>query len=463
MYRALLPEHKPYLPLKWAVVRDTRKNIGLTTARTIREWFPEPYARWRGKPEEPESCTIYVRNDPVVTYDFFGVNSPADHDRFQSYEASGGVWIEEPAPAATNTEYISSGVGPNVLGIAVTSIRGAPFPSVQITMNPPSAEHWTAQLWQIPGYEAAGELESEFPQPQQDARAEIRRQSAVFMFPPGENRALDLKTPGYRDRNRTILMAMGRTDLLARLADGKVGYAQVGEKVTPEFTEYHTALGLQVIPNLPFILSFDFGLNPTCIISQISPNGFLLIHRVFSRENVGMRQLLEQDVHPWLLQQPVTSWWYCGGPEAVEREQSDSEETALRTIVRILGHFPYRRGPVSWSARRDGAREALTKSPGGLPFLRINPTGAALLVRTLSGGWAYKTNSLGQVTRDYPDKKSRFDHIGDAFCHLCCVILGRTDRQSNSPKRDRVSNHPFSQHNQRPLSQAGHVSSRTGA
>lgn len=449
-YRAHLPSHKPFLPLKWAVVRDTRKNIGLTTARTIREWVPDRFARWRGKPEEPEQVTIYLNNLPFIIFDFFGVNSPVDYDRFQSYEASGGVWIEEPAPARTNDEYASSGIAQAVLAIAVTSVRGAPFPSVQLTMNPPSADHWTAQLFHIPGFEAASEYELELSEAQMRARDELRAQSAVFLTKPGENKALDVKTPGYRERNRQILMATGSTDLLARLVEGRVGYAQMGERVTPAFCAAHIAHGLQVIPNLPFLLSFDYGLNPTCIVAQVSPNGYLLIHRAFSRQNMGMKQLLQRDVQPWLAQQPVSKWSYAGGPEAREREQSDSEETALRTIVTILGLAPYQAGPVSWSARKDALDDALNRYIAGLPWVRVNPEGAALLVRTLDGGWSYRTNAAGHVMREQPDKRSRFDHLGDAFAHLVAILTRKTDTVRNRPtqktRNPLIHRTPFAAH-----------------
>jgi len=420
---------KAHWPVKWAVVRDTRRNIGITTARTIRKWCPPPYSVWAGKVDEFERCTIIVNNKPLITFDFFGVNSPADHDRFQSFECS-GLWLEEPCPLATNTEFVASGIAESVLTSAVTSLRGSPEPTVQITFNPPSADHWTAQLFHIPGYEAGGDDEVEMTDVQIQVRNNVRASTAIFMVPPSEC-AAEIETPGYIQRNREILQATGRTDLLARLVDGRLGYAQVGERVTPEFNSAHLAPGMAVIPNVPLLLSFDYGLNPTCIVAQISPGGYLLVHRAFSQENIGMKQLLEQYVHPYLAQQPSTQWSYCGGPEAVEREQSDSEETALRMIMRTLGNAPYRSGPVSWSARRDALHDALTRSPGGMPWIRIHPQTAALLVRCLDGGWHYPTDSQGHIRNDAPNKKSKWDHLGDAFSHLCAVLLRKTDRESN--------------------------------
>jgi hypothetical protein len=445
---------KLYYPLKWAVIRDTRKNLGKTTAVTMKKWWPTGEAKWVGKPEEPESCTLYVNRQPLIIFDFFGVNSDADHDRFQSYEASGGVWIEEPCPARTNTEFISSGVSESVLAMAVTSLRGAPHPSVQLTMNPPSAEHWTAQLWHLPGYEALGSEEDELPEQQRQDRDAIRADSAVFMVPPSEN-AAESETPGYTEHNRQILSATGNSDMLARLVEGRVGYVQVGEKVTPEFAAHHLSPGLQVIPGVPFALFFDFGLNSTCIATQISPGGYWLIHKAWSLENQGMKQLLQLHVQPWLAQQGITQFWYGGGPEARQREQSDSEESALKMIIQTLGPAPYRSGPVSWSARRDAMRDALTRSPSGLPWIRINPSGAALLVRTLDGGWSYPTDPLGRIRKDAPNKKSRFDHLGDAFAAGCAVLLHKTDAQSRSVQTSR-------QHVTIPR-HGSYSSSRTGA
>ena len=422
-----------FYPLRWAVVRDTRKNIGLTLAKSIRYWLPVPYCQWRGKPEEPESCDIYLGQKPnlqhLLHFDFFGINSPADHDRFQSYEASGGVWIEEPCPLRTNTEFISSGVAETVLATAVTCLRASPSPTVQLTMNPPSAEHWTAQLFHLPGWETYADLEAELPEDQREARRMIRAQSSVFMIPPKEN-AAEMITPGYTERNRQILLATGNTDLLARLVEGRVGHVDVGLRVAPEFHGGHLAPGLQVLPNVPLILAWDFGLYCTCIAAQVSPQGYVLIHRAWSRENMGVKQLAEQFVHPWLSQQPVEQWWYCGGHEATEREQSNSEETALRMIIATLGAAHYRPAPVSWSARRDAMKEALARTPGGVPWLRINPEGAALLVRCLDGGWSYDTNGAEQVKNGAVPPKGRFSHLGDAFCALCAVLLKKTDAQS---------------------------------
>ncbi len=145
-----------------------------------------------------------------------------------------------------------------------------------------------------------------------------------------------------------------------------------------------------------------------------------------------MKQLLEFFVHPWLVQQPVKAWSYVGGHEATQRDQSNSEQSALKVIMEELGRAPFRRGPISWPARRDALSAALSRTRGVVPWVRINPNEAALLVRALDGGWSYPTDALGRVRRDKPDKRSRFDHLGDAFSHGCATLLQRTDASSRT-------------------------------
>src|SRR5262245_17728716 len=203
-------------PLKFAALRDTRRNLGLTTAATIKEWFPEGLASfWTGKDLEPEYAQIRLtpNSTPVVEFFFFGCDNPRDYSNFQSFYGD-GVWMEEPAPAAD----ISGGIPGDALAIAVTSMRKSAHPLVIIAENPPDGADWTAQTWNLPGAEPA-----DWDAERQDAVERIRAQSEVFLIPKGENRYLDLKTPGYRERNRDMLLALGRADLVRRLVEGQVG------------------------------------------------------------------------------------------------------------------------------------------------------------------------------------------------------------------------------------------------
>lgn len=456
---------RPLWPLGWALVRDTRRNIGITTARTILEWIPRPHSVWRGKQDEPESILILLDRQPCIQFDCFGVDSPQDLNRFQSYEASGGIWIEEPAPAATNSETLSSGIAETVLAVAITSARGSLHPRLQITMNPPSADHWTAQLFHLDGYEEAENQELSMPPEQVAARQSLRAQSAIYAIPPGENTALDQKTPGYREKNRLALLATGRTDLAMRLVEGRVGYAAIGEAVTPDFGPHHLQRDLQISRNGLIFLAYDYGLMPAVIMAQLDPHGRLLIPAAFVMENAGITQLIARHIRPWIAHTGASRWVHIGGHEGVQREQSNSEETAVRTLIKELGGR-YIPGPVSWSARRDALREGLSRYVGTVPWVRIDPQGAAPLVRALSGAWHYPTDAMGRVSHDLPYKRGTPPSLGDAFAHLLAVLLRRSERASRSDpfgRTERTGPTPTSTHNTRVGALPAPGRTRTGA
>lgn len=59
-------------PLKWGLVRDTKRSLGKTTAKTIKEWFPPGIgSKWTGKELEPEWAMLYLDNKPAVEIFFF--------------------------------------------------------------------------------------------------------------------------------------------------------------------------------------------------------------------------------------------------------------------------------------------------------------------------------------------------------------------------------------------------------
>ena len=139
----------------------------------------------------------------------------------------------------------------------------------------------------------------------------------------------------------------------------------------------------------------------------------------------------------------------------MQREQSNSEETALRKIVQKLGIAAYKPAPVSWSARRDAMKEGLGRYVSGTAWIRVDQQGAAMLVRCLDGGWAYEVNASEQVRNETVPPKGRFSHLGDAFAALCAVLLRKTDAQSRSVQKPRTSQVRYPTYRQTGASRTG--------
>lgn len=382
-------------PVRWMVVRDTWVNISRTLLPTLKHGHKMGW--WTCEFRDAE--TECILNDGLAHLFFWGMDNDRDANKFQGFEA-GGLWLEEPAPAAD----INSGIPASVLALGASSLRqpGVKYPSVQITMNPPDDDHWTLELAEQLEELAIGHLKHE-----------------VFRIPTGENPHLP---PGYRERMRALLEGAGRQDLVRRLVEGNIGTVKLGEPVTPEFSDAHIAKGpIPIRLNWPTYRAYDFGLNPTCIWAQTSPLGHLNVLGCIVGMNMGIEELIEQHVLPWQakygLNRVITreergDYHFVQGKTTAmrrrprirdigdsagnTREQSSSERSARRSLEALL-NTTFEPAPVEWAARRDSIKAVLTRMVGGRPMVQIDPE-AAPLIQALRGRWRYHRSPSGRVS-----------------------------------------------------------------
>lgn len=379
-------------PITCGVVRDTWVYLRDSTIASIKRMLPEGQAsHWS---EQDRICFI----PPALRLLFFGMDQPADANRFQSLEL-GCLWIEEPAPAAD----IATGLPVEVFAVGSTSLRQLE-PAIkkglkawhrcQITMNPPDEDHWVMDLQEWDNIEFVRGVSGE------------------------------ITSDAYRQRMRQALGAAGRHDLIARLVDGQVGQVTIGEAVTPEFSEAHTSNNLPVFQNIEVWRGWDWGLTPTCTWAQITPTGSLNVLDVQIRQNMGLTQFIDLVVLPLQAQRYSGATFIdVGDPAGFQREQSNSETSCATVLREKLGAI-LRPGPMEWSARRMAAKAALTRmGTDGRPFVQIDRDRCRPLVRALRGGWRYRTDGSGAIIESRP-VKDQHSHPGDSWTYLVAVATG---------------------------------------
>jgi hypothetical protein len=407
-------------PLKVAAIRDTRRNLGITTAPTIKEWFPDGVASsWVGKDIEPEYAKIVLgkHQPPLLEFFFFGADNPKDFSKFQSFECD-IVLMEEPAPAAD----ISGGITGDALGMAVSSVRKSADPLILIAENPPDGGHWSAQLWELAGHDVP-----DWDPERLAAANRIRAQSEVFAIPKGENVHLDVKAPGYRERNRDMLLALGRQDLVNRLVEGKVGTVQLGTPVTPE---YSSAYEVDAVPPVKagerLLCSWDPAHSPACVLWRVTPGSYCDIVAAFQGVNMGVRQLIERTILPWMALWLPESYRliHTGDPNTLNEEQSDSAMSAVRVILTLLGGEQWVPGPVGVEDRRLPMHDVLNRYHAGRPWLRVDRRHCKVLMQALQGGWSYPKDPSGRVIKDRWTKSQSSD-VGEAFAYGCALLARR--------------------------------------
>ena len=441
-----------YWPVRVAAVRDSRVNLGISTAPTIKEWFPPGQAsHWWGKEQIPEVCRVRGNDGAwVLEVHFFGCDDEKAMSKFQGFSC-GILWLEEPAPAAT----VSGGIEASVLGMGNTSLAQIPNPKVFIPMNPPDKTHWTVALWpELVETSAASEAILDDVDLQR-ARANIQAQSEVFYFPKGINAPFHAEHPGYHEGNRDLFLAMGRPDLVNRLVEGKVGSVQLGKPVAVNFSPAHVVPSLpSVAPHTSIMMSWDQPPQPACVIWRVTPGGYVDVLAAFLEANMGMQQFLSQHVKPWAVTHltEVSRFQHTGDVMMTESDHSNSATSALKEV---LAAFPgtWQSAPTGQVERTEPMEQLLSRHYAGRPALRISQQWADPLILALEGRWHRNVTEAGEVVQT-SWAKNVHANVGEAFGYGCWLLermhgaesvmerwrrqIAQTARERKNPTRTRL-------------------------
>lgn len=406
-------KHK-LLPIRVAVVRDTWINLERTTLVSFEENAAKgmPLQWLNGKREALVGDLHFY---------FFGLDNRADADKLQGFQC-GILWLEEVAPAAE----LATGIPAEALAIGITSVRQAGVPKrVLITFNPPDEDHWVVSTEETLRAQGQGDiLVHKFviaPNEKADHFRRMALQSAqmgLLERAAEWERAAD-EFEAYRRRNRLALESIGRTDLVARLVEGRVGGVTVGEPVVPGFDsdKFVTQKPIALIPGAQMLRLWDAGLTPSTVWVQVTPMGNIDILGSRTSTNRDMADHIQHEVWPFQQKyglirprpmgaedgfgQGARQGWHfrdigdsaClyGSNQAVKREL-----TAAWVIERLC-HTAFEPGPIPWAPRREALLFAFRhpgfgKDPDRPRRIRIYGPENKMLIQALNGRARYPTN-----------------------------------------------------------------------
>ena len=364
-----------------AMVRDTWENLRRTTLATFFEEFPPGVC---GSWHETNKEWTWAEGIAKGKIMWFGMDSNEDAHKFQSLVV-GWIGMDEVAPATD-----SGGIPETVFDLGLQRLRqpGQQWYGMKLASNNSDDTHWGYRRFVDPGT------------------------STFKLWQPAFAENLRNLPPGYYERLRNSLSH--RPDLIARFIDGSFGFQQIGAAVTPQFNDkIHLANGLIPIRGHELVLLWDFGLNPTCIISQVTPLGHWNVLQSFVGEQIGVTELIEDIVKPTLKQRyDGFRWRHIGDPNGSMREQSSSKNTAVAAIRRDLGGA-WRGGMVSAWEGTECLRAVLSRMINGRGVVQIDRQHAREVWLALRGGWHYAERASGLLSPDAV--KDKHSHPGDAM------------------------------------------------
>ena len=379
---------------RFAVVRETVRQLQDTTIKTFLDWFP------------PGPCGDYMRT--TKTY-FFKVGDVESEIMFRALDDADdvanlnsleltGAWFNE-----------CRDIHPDI--VDAMSKRIGRYPSAKDggptwhgmwgDTNPPTMDTW----WYY-------QMEKLDPK---DGVSPNNNGWHVFKQPSGRSpyaENIDNLPDGYYD-------TQGRSEEYVRVyIDGEYGLSLAGTPVYKYFRpDYHMA-GQVLRPILgsarPIIVGMDLGLSPAAVIGQQDPRGRALILAECVSFDMGVQRFVRTMLKPLLYERVSgASVLIVTEPAGTQRAQTD--ERSAVDIIKAKGFKVIKARTNAVAARINAVDDFLMRQVDGDPALLMDP-GCTQLKAAMMGGYRYKPKGDNDID------KNKHSHVAEALQYLMLHI-----------------------------------------
>lgn len=387
---------------RFAIVRNTYRELKDTTLKTWLSWFPEDGFGPFGLSDMAHRLDLPLADGSRLRAEilFRALDRPRDVKKLLSLELT-GAWVNEARELPLS---LVEALGDRVERFPSAREGGCSWAGVILDTNPPDTDHW----WHRLAEEERAEGWEFFAQP-----GGLLEQNGRFLPNPLAENLEHLPRGFYLRRMR------GKNPRHVRVYYcGRYGCVEDGMPVYPEFDETrHVARHvLDPAPGLTLFVGLDFGLTPAAALAQRLPDGRWRYLDELVAQNMGIVRfaaLLEDLLRTRYPGLDAKIW---GDPAGMARAQTD--ERTPYDILRASG-LPARptrtNDPV---LRRETVAAALSRTIDGQPGLLLSPR-CATLAKGMAGAWRYRRLAVSGQERymDSPEK-GPFSHVCEAAQYL---------------------------------------------
>ena len=416
----------------------TRESYPMLTSTTLRTWkqlFPTP-----------ETGRI-VHTSPIVHYFelgdikaevvFMSIENEDDIKKLMSLEST-FIWMNEARFSMLDILHHAVGrtgryPSKEFDGVAATRT------GVILDTNPPDDDHWLYDQFEVnlpPGYSVL-----HYPPALIGKRDDVNGLTWE-MNPEAENIAnLGEGAEYYMKQINGPSEAWIRVFLC-----GEYGTTMEGRPVYPEYNDaVHYRSNLKPVVNIPINLSLDFGLTPCCIISQLLPNGQLIILEEIVTDYMGITTFVVNCL------KPILSNSY--GDFEIEISVGDpagsadmggklNERQTCFTILNDHGIYTIPAKTNRFLPRREAVARRLTTMIDGEPAMLIGPK-APRTRKGFKGAYHYRKLmvAVGKGETKYKEEpdKDQYSHTQDAV-QYACLQFDNFKATTSSRKADHLMN-----------------------
>ena len=402
------PWHNGRRKARWAIIRNTSGELHTTTLQTWLAWCDELGVETHRSKPLLQYEHVFKDDYGVVELElvFMALDRPDDIRKLKSLEVTGAYLNEAselPSAILSHLKGRLNGRYPS------KAFCPQPYWSGIIAdTNPPDVDHWIYEQFcanQIEGYKL-------FRQPP----GLIKEDGQWFPSPAAEN-IQNLSHDYY-----TKLASGQREDFIKVFCCGDWGIVESGKRVFPEYNpDLHSAECVSAIEGLPIHLGFDFGLTPSCVVTQITSRGQLLVLREFTSTDMGIRDFAEGVVLPGLQQhfRDHKIDISVADPSGNIRDSITSELSCISELCNLGINTRAARSNIL-EPRLNGVKYFLGRIIDGQPGLSLSRAGCPVLHKGLARDYVFKRLAVPGEERykDFPDKNFA-SHICDSLQYIC--------------------------------------------
>jgi hypothetical protein len=388
---------------RFAVIRNTYTQLKDTTMETLKYWLPFGVV---GTYIETNKC-LYVTEFPGVYCEiiFRALDQDTDVRNLLSLELT-GAWINEYREV---NKKIFEALDGRHGRYPPANDGGCSWNGIFMDTNPPLEGSYWYKLF-----------EEKRP-----------RGYKLYKQPSGlSHKAENLQSlpKGYYED-----LANGKEDDFVNVfVHGNYGKVISG---IPIYTDYNDSLHvasqeLQPMPDVPLILGFDFGLNPSAVICQVSPRGQLRVLDEITGIRGGLESMLDNFLLPLLSKKYQRIQKLQGAGDPTGNKRADTDETSCYDVLTSkkykLDIVPARTNALL--PRVNAVESFLRRLVDGSPAIIISPT-CKILRQGFNGGYRRKRiKGTQDMYGDEPDK-NEYSHIHDALQYACMFIMGGVEME----------------------------------
>jgi len=390
---------------KWAVVRNTYKQLIDTTQQTFFYWLPpDLFGTYNITNHRYIINKIPMEDGTKVEIDiiFRALDKEDDVRNLLSLELTGAWFNEVREISRFIVNHTEGRCGRYPKDVPIT------WTGVIADTNPPDQYSWIYKFF-------------EETVPKDEKHEGLADRYEIFKQPSGRSEQAE-NLLGLGNGNREVgrkyydNLAIGKDPEFVKVyCDGEYGLTRDGKPVYRNYMDsIHCAeKDIEPVKGFPIIAAYDFGHTPACVFLQYLFDGRLNILKEFWSENSGIRSFVTDLVKPYILSRyrgfEIIS---TGDKSGIKRNDTDERNCFLE--LKSLGYPAtpsYTNAPLT---RINSVDAFLTRMVAGKPAFQLSPC-CEMLRRGFISEYKYHIFK-GIVERtDEKPLKNEFSHVHDAL------------------------------------------------